>query len=155
MLLRWLIYIARVESSDVSLCVLSAPEVLAKTDGENWTLNLPPAVAPLIKDNTLFLLNKIDLLAEAPRPTTFPQTTWMCSLGTGEGTHTFMKLFGEDLQKRYENTDCKVASSLTDCRYHLLNENGSATEEPLITHARHRAHLENALQFLEAFLDTR
>lgn len=26
---------------------------------------------------------------------------------------------------------------------------------PLITHARHRAHLESALQFLDAFLDTR
>ncbi|KAI0723495.1 tRNA modification GTPase TrmE [Earliella scabrosa] len=129
---------ALVESSDVSLCVLSAPEVLVKTDGKNWTLNMPPAVAPLIKDDTLFLLNKMDLLADAPRSATFPHTTWMCSLGTGQGTHTFMKLIGEDLQKRY----------------HLLNESGSTPEEPLITHARHRAHLESALRFLEAFLDT-
>ena len=38
-------------------------------------------------------------------------------------------------------------------RYKLLDEAGR--EEPLITHARHRAHLENALLFLNAFLDSR
>lgn len=29
-----------------------------------------------------------------------------------------------------------------------------SASEPLITHARHRAHLQNALEYLEAFLPT-
>ena len=43
-------------------------------------------------------------------------------------------------------------------RFDLTDENtpGSESESPLIiTHARHRAHLESALRFVEAFLDTR
>lgn len=40
-------------------------------------------------------------------------------------------------------------------RYHLIAEDGSGAEEPLITHSRHRAHLENAVEFLGAFLHTR
>lgn len=42
------------------------------------------------------------------------------------------------------------------CRYHLLQDAaGGDASAPLITHARHRAHLESALEFLDAFLDTR
>lgn len=40
------------------------------------------------------------------------------------------------------------------CRYHLRDES-EGVSVPLITHARHRAHLESALGFLDAFLDTR
>jgi len=41
-------------------------------------------------------------------------------------------------------------------RYQLLQDADSEdASAPLITHARHRAHLESALGFLEAFLDTR
>lgn len=36
-------------------------------------------------------------------------------------------------------------------RYDVLQEHAS-DERPMITHARHRVHLEHALQFLEAFL---
>ena len=37
-------------------------------------------------------------------------------------------------------------------RYNLFID--GVTEEPLVTHARHRTHLENAVQFLDAFLDS-
>jgi len=41
-------------------------------------------------------------------------------------------------------------------RYHLLQDSESEdASAPLITHARHRVHLESALGFLDAFLDTR
>ena len=38
-------------------------------------------------------------------------------------------------------------------RYELF-ENRDNSQAPLITHARHRTHLESAFQFLEAFLGT-
>lgn len=37
-------------------------------------------------------------------------------------------------------------------RYDLLENTN--TQAPIITHARHRTHLESALRFLEAFLET-
>ena len=41
-------------------------------------------------------------------------------------------------------------------RYNLLQDvQGEGDNASLITHARHRAHLETALGFLDAFLDTR
>jgi hypothetical protein len=40
------------------------------------------------------------------------------------------------------------------CSYDLF-DGRDHSQTPLITHARHRTHLESALRFLEAFLDTR
>ncbi|KAI0773805.1 tRNA modification GTPase TrmE [Fomes fomentarius] len=128
-----------VENSDIAICVLSASEVLVQSDGTDWKLNLPTAIAPLLKEDTLLLLNKIDLLPNSRRTTMqFPWTAWTCSLNTGEGTRAFIEGFGKTLQQQY----------------HLIAEDGSGAEEPLITHSRHRAHLENAVEFLGAFLHT-
>ncbi|KAI0676751.1 tRNA modification GTPase TrmE [Trametes maxima] len=129
-----------IRSSDVSLCVLPAPDVLVPSAKGGWSLQLPPSLAPLVTDSTFILLNKLDLLPYDPHTTqmALPRATWQASLSTGEGTTDFMKGFAEALGKRYE----------------MLSEGGSRAEEPLITHARHRTHMENALQFLEAFLHT-
>ncbi|KAH9942991.1 tRNA modification GTPase TrmE [Epithele typhae] len=123
-----------VESADVSLCVLSLSEVL----DDAGRLHLPADVAPLVKDDTFMLLNKTDLLPSASvlhslasRP-----RTWLVSLQSNEGTQSFMNGLAAVLKEQYN----------------LMSEVGA--EEPLITHARHRAHLENALLFLDAFLDT-
>src|SRR5712672_3149196 len=40
------------------------------------------------------------------------------------------------------------------CRYHLQAAASEEARAPLITHARHRSHLESALGFLDAFLET-
>ncbi|KAI0363732.1 tRNA modification GTPase TrmE [Pilatotrama ljubarskyi] len=131
-----------VESSDIQLCVLPAPDVLVQSSQGDWVLRPPSSLAPLITDDTLILLNKSDLLPHdgvLPSERGLPfQAIWQVSLTTGEGTLDFMKGLSKTLQRRY----------------HLLSADGSRAEEPLITHARHRAHLENALQFLDAFLDT-
>ncbi|KAI1793014.1 tRNA modification GTPase TrmE [Ganoderma leucocontextum] len=128
-----------VQSSDVSLCVLSAPEVLTGSAASGSSLEIPSTIAPLLKDDTFILLNKMDLLSPDTRlPSTVSHKTWGVSLGTGEGSRFFMDHFGKALQQRY----------------HLLEGGGFHGEQPLITHSRHRAHLENALQFLDAFLDT-
>ncbi|KAI0643688.1 tRNA modification GTPase TrmE [Trametes meyenii] len=129
-----------VRSSDVSLCVLPAPDVLVPSGEGGWGLQLPPSVTPLITDGTFILINKMDLLPNGlhTTPIPLPRSVWRASMHTGEGTADFMRGFAEALRRRYE----------------ILNEEDSRAEEPLITHARHRAHMENALLFLEAFLDT-
>ncbi|RPD62049.1 tRNA modification GTPase TrmE [Lentinus tigrinus ALCF2SS1-6] len=127
-----------VESSDISLCVLSASDVLVRSPDGSWDLRLPPTVESLIKDDTFILLNKTDFLPPSSLANLPSRTTWAVSLSTNHGTQDFMESFAQALHRRYN----------------LLTANGLAVEEPLITHARHRAHMENALDFLEAFLDT-
>ncbi|KAI0334883.1 tRNA modification GTPase TrmE [Cubamyces sp. BRFM 1775] len=131
-----------VESSDVSLCVLPAPDVLVPSGAAGYKLQLPASLATLVTDKTLFLLNKVDLLPSSDRSSAVnnlpSEHIWRASLNTGEGTQEFMQGFAQVLQQRYN----------------LLTEDGSRAEEPLITHARHRTHLESALQFLDAFLQT-
>ncbi|KAH9894153.1 tRNA modification GTPase TrmE [Cubamyces lactineus] len=131
-----------VDSSDVSLCVLPATDVLVASDAGSYELQLPSSIASLVTDKTLILLNKVDLLPLSNRVFTVGNLPhrhiWHASLSTGEGTQDFMQGFARVLQQRYN----------------LLTEDGSRAEEPLITHARHRTHLENALQFLDAFLQT-
>ena len=39
-------------------------------------------------------------------------------------------------------------------RYHFQDAASEEARAPLITHARHRSHLESALGFLDAFLET-
>ncbi|KAL7282033.1 hypothetical protein ACG7TL_003500 [Trametes sanguinea] len=131
-----------VDSSDVALCVLPAPDVLVHSSEHGWELRIPPSVAPLVKDDTLILLNKIDLLHHGSRPP-FPiriarRNVWQASLSTRDGTQDFMTGFAQVLQQRYQ----------------LLADDAPRTEDPLITHARHRVHLSNALEHLQEFLDT-
>ncbi|KAI9063440.1 tRNA modification GTPase TrmE [Trametes sanguinea] len=131
-----------VDSSDVALCVLPAPDVLVHSTERGWELRIPSSVAPLVKDDTLILLNKIDLLHPDGRPSSPVQIAranmWQASLSTRDGTQNFMTGFAQVLQQRY----------------HLLAEDAARTEDPLITHARHRVHLSKALEHLEEFLDT-
>ena len=90
-----------IQSADVSLCVLSAPEVIVGSPDSGSSLNIPPTVAPLLKEDTILLLNKIDLLpSSVPLPSSPFPATWGVSLGTGRGTQTFMKQFGETLRQR-------------------------------------------------------
>lgn len=86
-------------------------------------------------------MNKVDLVSSSEVDATLQglgaHKAWTVSLNTGEGTHSFLQSFGKALQERY----------------HVLQEEGW-DNEPLITHARQRVHLENASRFLQAFLDT-
>ena len=91
-----------VQSSEVSLCVLSAPEVLTSSVASGTSLNIPSTVAPLLKDNAFILLNKMDLLPPGTvPPNAASYQTWGVSLGTGEGTQLFMDRFGKALQQRW------------------------------------------------------
>ncbi len=102
------------ESSDVSLCVLSAPDVLVRSQGGDWDLRLPSPVAPLVKDDTFILLNKTDLLPPPALAKLLSGTTWAVSLSTGHGTQAFMDSFARALHNRFASFSAlSVTSSLS------------------------------------------
>ncbi|OJT13192.1 tRNA modification GTPase GTPBP3, mitochondrial [Trametes pubescens] len=127
-----------VETADIALCVLPANELCVRTRQGRWRLQVPPSLEPLLKlENNYLLLTKTDLLP-ADNPPPLPKEVWQISLKTGAGTPAFLLGLARLLRQRFN----------------LLSEDGTRVEEPLITHARHRTHLENALGFLDAFLAT-
>ncbi|KAG5635346.1 hypothetical protein H0H81_011649 [Sphagnurus paluster] len=136
-----------VRGADVSLCVLALPDVLPSPSGnmDASSLHIPEEMAELITQDTMFLLNKSDLSSThtctAALALSYSQghTAWAASLGTGEGTGAFLAGFARALHHRFNLRD---------------GEAEQEREVPLITHARHRVHLESARRFLQAFLDT-
>lgn len=132
-----------VRQADVSLLVLSLPDIIQDSSSVPGP-TIPTHIASLLAKSTYILLNKSDLVppstlkaVETVVRETFPDTPqWTASLANGEGTTDFLQGFATALQTRYN----------------LLEDQGSLNT-PLITHARHRTHLESALLFLDAFLE--
>ncbi|KAG0700059.1 tRNA modification GTPase TrmE [Suillus ampliporus] len=128
-----------VKEADLSLCVLSLPDVLSSPDA---LVRIPDEVKGHLKPNTLFLLNKSDTITSLP-VLTFTESEdgddsnkrpqfWTVSLRTSEGTQSFLDGLAEVLRTRYaDGIDCT---------------------SPLITHARHRDFLEQAAMHLEEFI---
>ncbi|KAH9963246.1 tRNA modification GTPase TrmE [Russula dissimulans] len=136
-----------VQAADASLLVLACPDAISSTTTSDPRLEIPSELAPLVTRDTFILLNKTDLLprssalAPAALANAFPQHAgWAVSLASQTGTSDFLAGLATALQDRYRLVQG------------AQSEDASA---PLITHARHRAHLESALGFLDAFLDTR
>ncbi|KZT12620.1 tRNA modification GTPase TrmE [Laetiporus sulphureus 93-53] len=130
-----------VKSADVALCVLSLPDIVGDNESQS-SVRIPQSVAPLITSETYLLLNKTDMVDVTPerinciRDAAGAAKAWAVSLTTNKGTQGFLDGFAGALLKRYD----------------LMQEGGTNQNEPLVTHARQRVHLENALQFLNAFL---
>ncbi|KAJ3932152.1 MAG: hypothetical protein NXY57DRAFT_918753 [Lentinula lateritia] len=122
-----------VQASDLSLCVLSLPEIY-----DSSCFHIPSSVKDLITPETCFLLNKSDLLQTQPSDiqiqSTLGKNAWIASLETGHRTFEFLSSITEMLKQRYNTSDAQ----------------GTAT--PLITHARQRTHLTSASQFIASFL---
>jgi tRNA modification GTPase len=131
-----------VAHADLSLLVVDARDLV-----ESKTANLiQQHVMPLLTPSTLLFVNKIDSIH--PESTdqdgflarinhTFPSNQyWAGSIHTGAGMPEFISNLAEHLRVRFD-----PATGAGD----------SATQAPLITHARHRAHLEKSLAFLDAF----
>ncbi|KAH7875938.1 hypothetical protein F5879DRAFT_957542 [Lentinula edodes] len=122
-----------VQASDLSLCVLSLPEIY-----ESSYFHIPSSSKDLITPETCFLLNKSDLLQTQPSDiqiqSALGKNAWIASLETGHRTFEFLSSFTEMLKQRYDTSDAQ------------------GTTTPLITHARHRTHLTSASQFIASFL---
>ncbi|KAH9007151.1 tRNA modification GTPase TrmE [Lactarius hatsudake] len=131
-----------VQVADASILVLSFPDAVSVTPS-GPRLEIPAELAPLVTPSTFVLLNKTDLtpasaltaaLGALPQP-----GCWAVSLASQSGTDEFLAGLATELQDRYN----------------ILQDAGGEDENAsLITHARHRVHLETALGFLDAFLDT-
>ncbi|KAG1773779.1 tRNA modification GTPase TrmE [Suillus occidentalis] len=131
-----------VKEADLSLCVLSLPDVLSSS--ENALVRIPDEVKGHLKPDTLFLLNKSDTITSLPpnQSLTFMEygddydskrpKFWTASLRTSEGTQSFLDGLAQVLRTRY--------SDGFDCT------------SPLITHVRHRDFLEQAVMHLEEFI---
>ncbi|KAG2127711.1 tRNA modification GTPase TrmE [Suillus bovinus] len=132
-----------VKEADLSLCVLSLPDVLSSRD--NALVRVPDEVKSHLKLDTLFLLNKSDTIASLPpnQSLTFTEygdnydhsrqpQFWTASLRTSEGTQSFLDGLAQVLRSRYSD--------------------GFDYTSPLITHARHRDILERAVMHLEEFI---
>ncbi|KAI0269313.1 hypothetical protein BC834DRAFT_967940 [Gloeopeniophorella convolvens] len=120
-----------VQTADAALLVLSAADALV----------VPPDLAPLVRADTLVLLNKTDLLPAGTLAALPRGRGWAASLATQDGTRAFLDGLAGALLER-----CVAA--------HARRRRGDDAGAPLITHARHRAHLESACAFLDAFLAT-
>ncbi|KAF9526748.1 hypothetical protein CPB83DRAFT_769760 [Crepidotus variabilis] len=146
-----------VKHADFSLCVLPLPDILKNTNSsptsKTLDLVLPEALEDLITPTTYFLFNKSDLAPEwasskdtpirlrskgkdVSRTTSGQQRVWVASLAEKFGTQDFVTGLGNGLNINAGN------GVDTGCSQHA----------PIVTRARHRAHLESACGFLEAFL---
>jgi tRNA modification GTPase len=119
-----------VAQADVALCVLAA-DALAE-DAEAHVKD----VVALVGESTLVLVNKTDAVpassaTDLPLPSCGP--IFMGSVTTGVGMRTFVDGLAQVLKARFDYA-------------------AEGAHAPLITHARHRAHLERAAEFLDAFL---
>lgn len=125
-----------VRSADVSICVLSLADAIEHTT-HGPRICVPRSLSPLITSKTFFLFNKSDLvqfkISAEMSPLLSTQIAWIASMSTGDGAVDFVAGLARSLKDRFDlDTD----------------------EVPLITHTRHRVHLESAHRFLEAFLNT-
>jgi len=126
---------------------------------------LPETIRELASaSNTYYILNKADLLdpdfgllgeispqSINPHLNTMSQSlsnrTWILSLSQQRGTSQFLEGFGQELHRLF---------SVSPLMHGLVEETKrSNVLSPIITRARHRAHLENASAFLQAFLGCR
>ncbi|KAG8886501.1 mitochondrial splicing system protein [Tulasnella sp. 331] len=118
-------------SADITICVLSLPEIISNP--------IPEAITRLISPTTVVLLNKCDIVHDVPQSTLSSliphgvDSCWKGSVNVGTGMPEFMQGLAKVLQSRFD-----ISSN--------------PEREPLITHARHRVHLESTLRYLEAFL---
>ncbi|KAJ7229061.1 hypothetical protein GGX14DRAFT_346128 [Mycena pura] len=133
-------------AADVTLCVVSCEDVdLNGAGGGNVTsVKLPASVQALVADDTFVLFNKSDLYGRRDQLQLHGAHPhhWVASLKTGEGTAEFLEGFARALQRRH----------LLTWRRCALDDDAASGHTPLITHARHRVHLESAARFIQAFL---
>ncbi|KAH7343735.1 tRNA modification GTPase TrmE [Rhizoctonia solani] len=117
-----------VEEADIRLCVVSL-EDLASAGINN-------EVSALLTPDTAILLNKFDKAGPEDLERChliFPDhRMWIGSVINDTGMASFVEGIAQLLKEKFES--------------------GSSDEGPLITHARHRNHMEAALQYLEASL---
>ncbi|KAJ8697649.1 mitochondrial splicing system protein [Pleurotus ostreatus] len=165
-----------VQDADVSICVLSLPEMLnsvvSPSKGKSLEAaehqrvpQIPSSVASLITENTCFLLNKADLLDSTIPTASLGVASQLLERAMGkeangekmEAAARWENIWAVSLQngKGTEEFLQSFAKSLKH-RYDISADDNVLNDSytPLITHTRQRVHLESAARFIEAFLST-
>ncbi|GAA6010848.1 hypothetical protein JCM11491_004564 [Sporobolomyces phaffii] len=148
--------LAKADVADIKLCVLSLEELFpdSMSSSDRPSLASPTIdslTLDLIDSNTLILLNKTD--SSPPTPTQLELISenlaragkswigrgserefWPVSVTGGLGLKELAAALTEKLKDRYELSD-------------------NLEETPIVTHERHRRHLEQCRESLNAFLD--
>ncbi|ORY80699.1 tRNA modification GTPase TrmE [Leucosporidium creatinivorum] len=143
----------RADTADIKLCVLSLPKVFADSTSTSTSLEaqIDPLTLSLIDSHTLVLLNKVDALhitsehldaithalrgeGKAWLGSESEQPFWQLSVRSELGLREFAEGLKGELQKRFDLSD-------------------DVEDTPLVTHARHRRHLEECETYLSAFLE--
>lgn len=96
---NWSLFLCSVADSDLTLCVLSLPEFLKDR-------RIPEVVSPLVTSNTLYLLNKSDLVCQSDiefnhSVLDLSHNVWIMSLTTGCGMKDFLSGLGAILNDRF------------------------------------------------------
>jgi tRNA modification GTPase len=139
-------YSVSIAEADISVCVLSAESLLNGDTGN--AQEYIRHISPLLLPTTLVFVNKTDTITSTHNsldvPSLFSSATlsseqiWFGSLHSQEGMASFVSGIASVLQTRFSPAGSPLQA-----------DDGSL---PLITHARHRAHLESAVNFLDAFI---
>lgn len=160
--------------ADIALCVTSVEEIERRhREAERRASYEPPVanrlgteIGPLVTPDTLVLLNKIDLASEsASRHAKIMEEVssevlargggdyvaghdnrewyWSASLATGEGMPEFVEGLVRVIRQRYGLELSEGTNGKGERR---------SMGEPMIRHARQRVHMENAAEYLEAFV---
>ncbi|KAF4602622.1 mitochondrial splicing system protein [Pleurotus pulmonarius] len=160
-----------VQAADVSICVLSLPEMLNSAVSPSKSLEasalqsvpqIPPSVASLIAPNTYFLLNKADLLDSTSSLGVARQSLEraMGEEANGEkmeATARWENVWAVSLQNGKGTEEFMESFAKSLKQSYDISADGSVLNDsymPLITHTRQRVHLESAARFIEAFLST-
>ncbi|KZP00115.1 tRNA modification GTPase TrmE [Calocera viscosa TUFC12733] len=122
-----------VQQADLGVCVLSLPELVESK------LRVPDMVRKHLKSNTIVLLNKVDEIDPDKRSELVfnlrrhirVDEIWPISVLRGDGMSELPEKLGNKIQETYDFSE---------------------EEERLVTNARHRAHLEAIVGFLNAAL---
>ncbi|KAG1902855.1 tRNA modification GTPase TrmE [Suillus fuscotomentosus] len=99
-----------VKEADLSLCVLSLPDVLSSRD--NALVRIPDEVKNHLKPDTLFLLNKSDTIESLP----------LNHLRTSEGTQSFLDGLAQVLRSRYSDGFDYTSPLITHARHRDMLE---------------------------------
>jgi len=131
--------------------MLSLPDMMSVERLEDY---ISSTVSDAISSKTLFLLNKADLSPDVDGRAIVSRllpdaSMWSVSVNTELGLPAFLQDFSQILRER-----CVARGSITlvDLIAFDRFDPSRDSDEFLITHARHRVHLETAVSYLDAFL---
>jgi tRNA modification GTPase len=141
--------IVSVEAADVKVCIISLTELLDKLEKDEPGLNTMSA--SLVDSDTIFVLNKTDLVNMTPQL----RARISSALGVedNQDKEVCVRLWKRSKSSyRYMSVACGPRRLMLDSVLYSRFDLGTSGETLLVTRERHRFHLEECFQCLNTFL---